>query len=280
MFAASVGCALFPACARAGDIDTEHLFGFIIGTDTGDVGEREVQSQADGRFGKGGGHYRALGQELELEFVPAPNFRVEVGSAFASYGISGVPGLDDQRRSAWQGASLDLRYRFLDRQSNPFGLTVAFESHAERIDETTAAIGRIFGTELTLALDHEVIPNVAVAALNLIYQPEWSRLAGSGSTEAEASTGVGIGMMAQVRPGVFVGAEVRYLRKYDGVALDQLAGQALFAGPTLYLQLSERARLTFAWSIQAWGRADHADASLDLVNFERHQARLILGVNF
>ena len=69
--------ALLPACVHAEGIDTEHLFGFMIGTDVGNVGEREFQSQTTGRFGKNGGRYRAVGQEFELEFVPVQNFRVE-----------------------------------------------------------------------------------------------------------------------------------------------------------------------------------------------------------
>jgi hypothetical protein len=44
--------------------------------------------------------------------------------------------------------------------------------------------------------------------------------------------------------------------------------------------LSPRARLTAAWSTQAWGRPAGSNAALDLVSFERHQARLIFGVNF
>src|SRR5436309_13569383 len=106
--------SLLPLGARAEGIDTEHMFAFMIGTDIGNVGEREFQSETTGRFGKNGGRYRAVGQEFELEFVPVRNFRVEVGSTFASHLISGVPGLDDQRRLSWQGGSLDLRYRFLD----------------------------------------------------------------------------------------------------------------------------------------------------------------------
>ena len=77
--------ALLPACVHAEGIDTEHLFGFMIGTDVGNVGEREFQSQTTGRFGKNGGTYRAVGQEFELEFVPVKNFRVEIGSTFASH---------------------------------------------------------------------------------------------------------------------------------------------------------------------------------------------------
>jgi hypothetical protein len=66
--------ALLPACVHAEGIDTEHLFGFMIGTDVGNVGEREFQSETTGRFGKNGGRYRAVGQEFELEFVPARIF--------------------------------------------------------------------------------------------------------------------------------------------------------------------------------------------------------------
>jgi hypothetical protein len=38
--------------------------------------------------------------------------------------------------------------------------------------------------------------------------------------------------------------------------------------------------LTLAWSPQVWGRPAGSPAALDLVNFERHQARLIFGFNF
>jgi hypothetical protein len=281
-FRAALVCfsALLAGSVRAEGIDTEHLFGFMIGTDVGNVGEREFQSQTTGGFSKNGGRYRAISQELELEFVPARNFRIEIGSAFAAHDINGVPGLEDRRQLSWQGVSVDLRYRFLNRDAAPFGLTVAAESHADRIDETTAAAVRNYGTQFALAFDREVVPNVAVAALNLIYQPEWTRLVGTGAAEQESTIGAALGVMAQIRRGVFLGAETRYLRRYEGIGLQELAGQALFIGPTAYFQLSERSRLTASWSVQAWGRPAGSNAALDLVNFERHQARLVFGVNF
>jgi hypothetical protein len=99
--------------------------------------------------------------------------------------------------------------------------------------------------------------------------------------ERESTAGAAFAVMAQLRPGFLLGGEARYLRKYEGTGLEELAGQALFVGPTAYFQLSKRSRLTASWSVQAWGRpAAGAIASLDLVNFERHQARLIFGVNF
>jgi len=281
-FRAGILCfsALLPTCVHAEGIDTEHLFGFMIGSDVGSVGEREFQSQTTGRFSKSDGRYRAISQELELEFVPAKNFRIEMGSTFASHDINGVPGFEDRRQLAWQGVSVDLRYRFLDRDAAPVGLTFAVGSDADRIDETTAALVRKYGTEMTLAFDRELVPNVAVAALNLIYQPEWTRLLGTGAAEQESTIGAAFGAMAQMRPGFFVGGEARYLRKYEGIGLDEFAGQALFVGPTAYFRLSESSRLTLAWSVQAWGRSARSGPALDLVDFERHQARLVFGVNF
>jgi hypothetical protein len=181
---------------------------------------------------------------------------------------------------SWQGVSVDFRYRFLDKDKAPFGMTFAVETHADRVDETTAAVVRNYGTEFTLAVDREVIPNVAVAALNLTYQPEWTRFVGTGAAEQESTIGAAFALMAQVRPGVFLGGEARYFRRYDGIGLEEFSGQAVFVGPTAYFQLSERSRLTASWSVQAWGRPAGSNAALDLVNFERHQARLVFGVNF
>jgi hypothetical protein len=252
----------------------------MIGTDVGGAGEREFQSQTTGRFSRTGGKYRAINQEFELEFVPVNDFRIEVGSAFAAHDINGIAGFEDRRHLAWQGVSVDLRYRFLDRYAAPFGLTFALETRADRIDEITAAPAQRYGTELALALDRELIQNRVVAAFNLFYEPEWTHLLGRGPVEQESTAGAAVGVMAQMGPGFLIGGEVRYLRKYDGIGLEGFVGQALFVGPTAYLQLSERSRLTASWSVQTWGRTAGSTAALDLVNFERHQARLIFGVNF
>jgi hypothetical protein len=131
-----------------------------------------------------------------------------------------------------------------------------------------------------LAFDREIVPDVAVVALNLIYQPEWTRYVDTGAREREASIGVALGVMMQVRPGILFGGEARYMRRYEGIGLGELSGQALFVGPTAYFQLSNQSRLTASWSTQLWGGSEVPGSTLDLVNFERHQARLVYGVNF
>jgi len=275
-----VGCMLLPLGGHAEAIDTEHLFGFMIGSDVGEAGEREFQNQTTGRFAKNTGTYRALTNASELEFVPVKNFRVELAAVAASYDISGVAGFDDLKQAGLQGVSVDLRYRFLNRDTAPFGLIFAAETHAGRIDETSGQHARNYGTDFALAFDRELIPNKLVAAVNLLYQPEWTRFLATGKTEQDVTLGVAWAVMAQVQPGLLIGGEARYLRKYEGFGLDAFAGHALFAGPTIFIRLSESSRLTAAWSFQVAGRSAAMAGFLDLVDFERHQARLIYGINF
>ena len=279
----AIACTLVLAPARASaeeGFDTEHIFGFMIGSDVGNPGEREFQSQTTGRFGKGAGTYRAVGQEVEIEIVPLPNFRVELGGTTTLHDITGVPAIDDRRQLNFQGASLDLRYRLLERENAPFGLTIAAEAHGDRIDEISGAKGRMYGTDFTLALDRELVPNFVIGALNLVYQPEWARFEVTGLSEKSSTIGAAFAGMVRVRPNFLLGGEMRYFRQYEGIGLGEFAGQALFVGPTAYFQISERSRLTLSWSMQAWGRSAGSGGNLDLVNFERHQARLVFGVNF
>ncbi|HLG83365.1 MAG TPA: hypothetical protein VKY22_20300 [Bradyrhizobium sp.] len=271
---------MVPRCVAADGIDTEHIFGFMIGADVGEAGELEFQSQTTGRFTKSAGRYRAVEQELELETVPVDNFRVELGSSFAAHDIVGVPDIDDRRQLGWQGMSVDFRYKFLDRHTAPFGFTLSVDPHAARMDEITGAPARNYGADVTAVFERELVPNVAVAALNLVYQPEWTRFAATGAAVQEATIGAAFGTMVQVHPNILLGGEARYFRNYDGIGLQDFAGQALFVGPVAYFQLSERSRLTATWSVQAWGRPAASAASVDLVNFERHQARLVFGISF
>lgn len=280
IWAAMLWVLLRPACGFAAGIDTEHIYGFMIGSDVGDSGEREFQTTSTGRFSKQAGAYQALGQQLELEFVPIKNLRIEIETTLAAYDIQSVPGLVDRTQAGWQGAALDLRYQFLDRETALFGLTLDFESHGNRIDETTASRVQNFGNELTVVLERDLIPKLAVATLNLGYQPEWTHFAGLPTAEQESTLTAAFGVMAQVRPDFLLGGEARYFRQYGGIGLNELAGEAFFVGPTAYFQLSDRARLTATWSFQAWGRPAGTSATLDLVNFERQQARVVFGLNF
>jgi hypothetical protein len=49
---------LAPSAAQAGDVDTQFLFGFTQGSDVGELGEKEIESETVGRFGKVDGFER------------------------------------------------------------------------------------------------------------------------------------------------------------------------------------------------------------------------------
>jgi hypothetical protein len=68
--------------------------------------------------------------------------------------------------------------------------------------------------------------------------------------------------------------------KYEGFGLDAFAGQGFFIGPTIHVKLSEKAWIAAAWSAQVAGQATTSAGALDLINFERRQARVLFGVNF
>jgi hypothetical protein len=276
-----VALALLPGAAvRAEPIETEHLFGFTIGSDVGDVGERELEGSLTGRLGKRNGTFDAGSGTMSLEFVPLANLRTEFTGMVNAYDIHGVTGFTDQRYAGVGGASVDIRYRLLDRATAPFGLAIGAEPHWERADEVTGAAGNFYGVDLVAAADWEIVPDQVVAAINLVYQPETTRSKLTGSWSPDSVAGVAVGLMAQISPGLFVGGEARYLRQYEGAGLDSLAGESFFIGPSIYFKLSRRAWIAAAWSPQVAGHAVATAGSLDLVNFERQQARVLFGMNF
>jgi hypothetical protein len=282
---ARIGASLFalllvPAAARAQAIETEHLFGFTIGSDVGDVGEKELEGSVTGRVAKRMGNYDAGQGTMSAEFVPMQNLRTEFTAVVNSFDISGVSGFADQHYFAPGGFSADIRYRLLDRATAPFGFAVGAEPHWSRADDITGEAVNQYGVDFVAAAEWEIVRDRVVAAFNLIYQPDTQRSNLTGLWSQESTAGVALGVMVQIRPGIFIGGEARYLRQYDGIGLDNLVGQGFFAGPTFYAKLSERAWITVAWSAQVAGHATAVPGSLDLVNFERQQARVLFGVNF
>jgi hypothetical protein len=182
------------------------LFAFTIGTDPGEVGEKEIEGQSTGRFGKRDGSYTGLSQVLSAEFTPVENLRLEASAASIYHDIAGVTGLDDRRRGGWQALSLDLRYRLLDREHALFGLLIDAEARWGRIDETTGEPVDQYGIDLAIAIDKELIPNRIVAAFNALYAPDVFRSRETGITFHESTLGFSTALMDQVRPGIFSGA--------------------------------------------------------------------------
>ena len=188
--------------------------------------------------------------------------------------VAGVPGLDDRRHLAFQGLSVELSYRLLDRQKAPFGLTLNVVPQWNRIDEVTGARVEQYGADMSILIDRELVADRLYGAFNLLYDPATTRARATGTWERDATAGFAAALTARVAANVFLGVETRYLRKYEDLSLDSPIGHALYAGPTFYIRLSDRWSIAGAWNVQVAGHAAGEAGALDLTNFDRHQVKL------
>ncbi len=262
-----------PAEAAHDGVDTEHIFGFSMGSDIGKKGEIELEIENVGRFGRRFGSYTGVGVLSQVKFTLTDNFRVAPGVSFASTQISGVPGMIDNRRTAVAGASMEFRYKLLDRDVMPFGLTLHAAPGWNRVDELTGFDAQIYGTEFAALMDKELIRGTLFAAFNLWYSGGASRdLTNTWSHDSEFA--VQGALSYKVNSMLIVGAEARYVRAYGGLGLDRFSGDAVYVGPTFSAHLTDRIGLSGTWSTQVAGKACDDPRHLDLDNFERHQAML------
>ncbi|PIK69017.1 hypothetical protein CS379_32035, partial [Methylobacterium frigidaeris] len=262
-----------------GDIDSEHLFGFTEGSDLGVPGEAELEWETSGRLGKRLGRFLAIDSGLALKMPLTNDFRLAPGVTFNAYDI-GAPGDPARTTGGFNGGFLETRLRLLDRRTAPFGLTLSIVPAYGTVDGGSGAPARSFGTDVGLLADRELIPGKLVAAVNLGFAFSTTRLTALDERVLGSGIEASAALAYQARPGLFVGAEARYARTYEGLALDRLAGEAVYLGPTLYTTLSPQAWASFTWSFQVAGRASDEPGPLDLSSFDRHQMRLRVGYNF
>ncbi len=268
------------AKTRTNELDTEHLFGFVEGADIGGRGETEFVIDSSLRAGKSGGSFADTASELELKYTAFENFRISTAATLAWYDIAGVTGISDIRRAAIQSFSSDARFRVLDRAQAPFGLTVSISPHWGLVDETSGVRAGHSGAEIQALADRELVPDRLVGAINLLFANDRARLLASDGVEHESLLGAGAAFAAQIRPGLWLGGEARYLRDYAGAALNVFSGQAVYAGPTVYMRFGRKAFVSAAWEFQIQGHAIAVPGALDLTNFERMQGKLRLGFEF
>jgi hypothetical protein len=277
--------AAFPVHAggdtpRTERTDTEHLFGFVEGADIGDRGAAEAVIDSSLRADKSAGSFADTASDLELKYTAFERFRISAGATLAYYDIAGMPGIADVRHAAIQSLFADARFLVLDRAKAPFGLTLGVSPHWGLVDETSGVPTRHLGAEIRALADRELVPGRVAGAVNLLFANDRARLRVFDGIEHESLLGAGAGLAAQIRPGLWLGGEARYLRDYSGPALNAFSGQAVYAGPTVYVRLGERAFASAALEFQVWGGAVGVPGALDLANFERIQAKLRLGVEF
>jgi hypothetical protein len=267
------------------DIETKYIFGITEGSGIGLEGEKEFSLETLSRMGKGGGgRYWASETKAEFEFTPNQYIQLEFGPFVSAHRIKDVPDLDNRNQVGIGGFFGEVRYQLLDRsQSQPLAVTLSAEPEWRRIDETSGRVVDNYELELKVNADVELIPNRFYFGANLLYEPEATHdpdRVGSGWAK-ESKGGVSGALSYRILPQVFLGAEVWYLRHYDGSLFNTFTGDAVFVGPTLYVQLGPKMFMTAAWNVQVTGtEVDDPTAKLNLSEFSRQRAKLKAAIEF
>lgn len=266
------------------DIETKYIFGFTEGSGIGLEGEKEFVLDTVARMGKQGSRYWGSESKVEYELTPNQYVQFELGPFVSAHYIKNVSDLDNRNQLAIGGFFGEIRYMLLDRgESQPLAVTLSAEPEWRRIDETTGQVVDNYELELKANADLELIKNRLYLGLNLLYEPEAThdpdRL-GAG-WEKESKGGVSGALSYRVLPPVFVGAEIWYLRHYDGNWFNTFTGDATFVGPTLYVQLGLKMFMIAAWNVQVTGSdVEDPAAKLNLSEFSRQRAKLKIAVEF
>lgn len=262
------------------EVETKYIFGnFTIGSSTGLEGEKALESESQADFGKRGGQYAAAQTVLEFEYTPTQFMQIELGPSFSYYNIRNVPGLDDINLGTVNGFEANLRSVIIDRGPSPVAVTLSLEPEFHSRDETSGAKVVNYGLETRLEADTELVKNRLFLGFNLLYEPETTR-ADLGMWNRESTFGISSALAYQVIPNLVIGADLWYLRHYDGTTFNTFTGDAIYLGPTLYWKISSKILMSAAWETQIAGSESGVTGALDLTDFSRHRARLLFEFEF
>jgi hypothetical protein len=283
-----LGCTFicFSGVARAQDdqafheVETKYIFGnFTVGSSTGIEGEKAFEPETEADFGKDAGHYGVGATVLEYEYTPTQYLQIEFGPSVSYYNIGGVPGLDDRNMAAINGFEAEFRSVLIDRNPSPIAVTLSVEPEFHSRDETTGAKVVNYGLETKLEADAELIKNRLFWGFNLLYEPETTR-GDLGQWQNESTFGISSALAYQIVPNVVIGADLWYLRHYDGAAFNSFTGDAVYLGPTFYWKIAPKVLMSAAWETQITGHEPGISSALDLTDFSHHRARLLLEFEF
>jgi hypothetical protein len=101
-----------------------------------------------------------------------------------------------------------------------------------------------------------------------------------GASFNESTFGVSSALAFQIYPNVVVGADLWYLSHYQGAAFGSYTGDAIYLGPTFYWKIAPKVLVSAAWETQLAGREVGVIPALDLSDFSRQRARLLLEFEF
>jgi hypothetical protein len=254
-------------------LDTKNLFGFLEGSDVGQKGDRSLEFETTGSFGKVQGLYDSIEQEFIFENTLTDSFGLELGAHVLGQDIRRVPDLSDFVGVNFMGVSAEFRYVVMRRTADiPIQVTLTAQPEWNTIADSGQRTVD-FSTTFRAVVDAISSDRRFYGAVNLVYAPDGSRLAGQlwkDRTILSASAALSY----RLTPPLMFGAEADFERAYGGLVPRRFEGQAVYFGPTFHYQINERTDLSAAFLVQApAGRPDFDE-------FPRQLAKLRLEVDF
>ena len=133
-------------------LDTKNLFGFLEGADVGEQGDRSLEFETTGSFGREQGVYNSIEQEIIFEPTLTNSLGVEFGAHVLGQDIHGVPGLPDFAGVNFMGASVELRYVVMHRTADlPIQVTLTAEPEYNSIADAGRQANDFSTTLLAIA---------------------------------------------------------------------------------------------------------------------------------
>ncbi len=260
-------------------LDTKNLFGALEGADVGEAGGSSLELETTGSLFKRPCRFAFVELEAILEFTPNARLGIEFGLHGLGQSIRGVPNTPNYSGVNLSGISNEWRYVLVSRggaweTQATLTLTPQWASLFEG-----GAQGQDFGLPLLFILDAQPISRRLYADINLLYEPDVSRVRGEPWARASAFTASGA-LSWRFTPATMLGAQLDFANTFDGLAAQSWRGSALFMGPTFHYQFNDKVDLSGAWTSQIAGGAPGAANALNLTEFTRSRAKLRLEIDF
>ena len=129
--------------------------------------------------------------------------------------------------------------------------------------------------------DRELMADKLYAAFNVWYATGATREIAVNLWQHDSELQLQGAISYAFTPDLVLGVGARYLRAYEGGGLDRFVGDAIFVGPTFSYTLAKSVGISGTWQTQVAGNTGGAlSRSLNLDQFERHQALLRLNLHF
>ncbi|WP_146167431.1 hypothetical protein [Phreatobacter oligotrophus] len=140
-----------PQRSRASDVDSEHAFGQTTGADTEEPGAFVPHLVIPSRLGRRSGSFSVTSPSLELKYGLVENFSTSFSFRGIASNVHNVSAIGDTRGLFATGFGIQGRYRFLDRERAPFGMTLQVSASTDQRNMVAGERGRSDQAEARLA---------------------------------------------------------------------------------------------------------------------------------